>query len=53
MELCQILINPLIQNLNLIGASLDYLIGMSVVGFLFLILFVVLMFKQKGDVEYE
>lgn len=53
MVLCQILINPLIQNLNLIGASLDYLIGMSVVGVLFLILFVVVMFKQKGEVEYE
>ena len=53
MVLCQILINPLIQNLNLIGASLDYLIGMSVVGVLFLILFAVVMFKQKGEVEYE
>lgn len=53
MALCQILINPLIQNLNLIGASLDYLIGMSVVGVLFLILFAVVMFKQKGEVEYE
>ena len=43
----------LIQNLNLIGASLDYLIGMSVVGVLFLILFVIIMFTQKGEVEHE
>lgn len=50
---CQSLIHSMVLYLNIMGASLNYLLGMGLVGFLFMAIFMALMFKYRGDLTYE
>lgn len=48
MTCCQLCINQLIRNYGILGASLDYLIGMASITIMLLVIFLILMHKEKG-----